>query len=528
MSEHPKAIRPERVAPVSLDEVARAAAVSGYAPSLPVVGITVDSRSVEQGWIYAALPGTRTHGARFADQAVAAGAVALLTDEDGAALAARAGVPLLVAGDVRGAMARASAFIYGEPSRAMTMLGVTGTNGKTTTVALLQSGLAAAGRLAGTIGTIGFRLGAEAVDSGRGTVTTPDSPDLQALLAVLAQRGADAVALEVSSHALALQRVDAVAFDCVAFLNLGRDHLDFHRSLDDYFEAKARLFEPARSTKAVVWTDDPAGRTIADRVREAGSVALTTVGTTQDADYRLVDVHPVGRLGGTGQVVVRGDRVPLAISLPGFYNMIDAVVALAMLEAVGVARDAALAGLAEAQVPGRMERIVLDGADAPLAVVDFAHTPQAVSAALNALSGDGDLITVLGCGGDRDVDKRSPMGAAAAEVSAVVIVTDDNPRGEDPASIRAAVLEGARRTAVASGATVLEVTDRRAAIQQALARASRDSVVAVLGKGHERGQILADRIVDFDDRIEVRDAWRRLTGAHPRLEGEGDASVHRD
>ncbi|HMR49230.1 MAG TPA: UDP-N-acetylmuramoyl-L-alanyl-D-glutamate--2,6-diaminopimelate ligase [Arachnia sp.] len=528
MNDRPGAIRPERVAPVPLEKVARAAGVTGDLPSLPVTGITLDSRSVEEGWIYAALPGARTHGARFAAQAVAAGAVALLTDEDGAALAAGAGVPLLVSGDVRGAMARAAAVVYGEPSRAMTMLGVTGTNGKTTTVALLQAGLAAAGRLAGTIGTIGFRLGAEAVDSARGTVTTPDSPDLQALLAVLAQRGADAVALEVSSHALALQRVDAVSFDCVAFLNLGRDHLDFHRNLDDYFEAKARLFEPGRSSRAVVWTDDPAGRILADRIRADRSTTLITAGTTPDADYRMSDVCPVGRLGAAGEVVAHGDRFPLAISLPGFYNMVDAVVALAMLEAVGVPREAALAGLAGAQVPGRMEQVVLDGVDAPLVVVDFAHTPQAVGAALSALTGDGELITVLGCGGDRDADKRAPMGAAAAEASAVVIVTDDNPRGEDPASIRAAVLDGARRAATASGATVLEVPGRRAAIRDALARASRDSVVAVLGKGHERGQILADRIIDFDDRIEVRDAWLSRTGAHPRLEGKGDASAHRD
>lgn len=528
MGEQDKAIRPEGIESVSLDRVARAIAVKGEIPSLPVTGITCDSRDVREGWIYAALPGTRTHGARFAAQAAAAGAVALLTDEEGVVLAAEAGLPFLVTGDVRAAMALAAAFIYGEPSREMTMLGVTGTNGKTTTVSLLQAGFAAAGRLAGSIGTIGFRLGSTAIVSGRNTVTTPDSPDLQALLAVLAQRGAEAVAMEVSSHALAMKRVDGIVFECVAFLNLGRDHLDFHHSLEDYFEAKARLFEPGRSTTAVVWTDDAAGRTIAERIRRDGAARLITAGTTDDVDYRLCDVRPSGRLGASAEVRIRGERVPLTISLPGFYNMIDAVVALAMLEAVGVSREAALAGLAEAQVPGRMEQVALGGEQAPLVVVDFAHTPQAVTAALQALSGQGELITVLGCGGERDADKRGPMGAAAAEASAVVIVTDDNPRGEDPASIRAAVLDGARRAAAGSGAAVQEVPGRRAAIRQALLRAGKDSVVAVLGKGHERGQILADRIIEFDDRTEVRDVWRELTGADPKAEGKGDAPAQRD
>lgn len=511
MSESAAPIRPESSAPVGLDEIARLVAAAAPASSIAVSGITADSRAVMPGWLYVGLPGLRTHGARFALQAEGLGAVAVLTDPDGAAHASDVGVPVLVVDDLRAAMAKASAAIFGRPSERLAMLGVTGTNGKTTTVALLHAGLAAAGRTAGTIGTIGFRLGDEPLVSSRSTVTTPDSPDLQALLAVMAERGADAVALEVSSHALAQQRVDAIAFDVVAFLNLGRDHLDFHRDLEDYFEAKARLFQPDRSEAAVVWVDDPAGRTVADRIRAAGSPRLITAGTGADVDYRLGEVWESGRMGTAAEVFVRDERVELTIALPGRYNMIDAVVALAMLEAVGVARGDALRGLSGAQVPGRMETVALDGDDAPLVVVDFAHTPQAVTAALQALKGPGRLIAVLGCGGDRDADKRPLMGSAAASLADVVIVTDDNPRSEPPEAIRAEILEGARETAETSGAAVHDVVGRGAAIRCALEQADGRTVVAVLGKGHERGQILADRIVDFDDRVEVRKAWRELS-----------------
>ncbi|MEZ5086144.1 MAG: UDP-N-acetylmuramoyl-L-alanyl-D-glutamate--2,6-diaminopimelate ligase [Tessaracoccus sp.] len=503
--------------------MAAAIGVTAEVPVQRVSGITADSRVVEHDWLYVALHGAHTHGARFAGQAVADGAVAVLTDAEGAGVVGTLPVPILAVSDVRSAMAEASALIFARPSERLTMLGVTGTNGKTTTVALLQAGLAAAGRRAGSIGTIGFRLGDDTLVSGRSTVTTPDSPDLQALLATMAERGADAVALEVSSHALALQRVDAIAFDVVGFLNLGRDHLDFHRDVQDYFEAKARLFEPGRAAKAVIWVDDEAGREILGRIRSTESMEAITVGTSDNADYRLGEVRALGRTGGSAEVVARGQRITLDIALPGRYNMIDALIALAMLEAVGIARSDVLTGLATAQVPGRMESVALEGAEAPLVVVDFAHTPQAVAAALQALRGKGQLIAVLGCGGDRDADKRPLMGAAAAEGSDVVIVTDDNPRSEDPGAIRAAVREGARAAAQRSGATVLEVAGRGAAIQEALRRAEGDTVVAVLGKGHERGQILADRIIDFDDRIEVRKAWRELDLSHSQGGGDDDA-----
>lgn len=471
-----------------------------------VTGITNDSRLVEPGWVYVALPGTRVHGASFAAQVVAAGASAILTDGAGAAMAQAAGLPVLVADDVRHAMAVVSSRVFGDPSTDLTTLGVTGTNGKTTTVFLLQAGLMAAGRLTGTIGTIGFRLGDDEIATDRSTVTTPEAPDLQALLAVMGERAADAVALEVSSHALALSRVDGISFDAVAFLNLGRDHLDFHHSIEDYFEAKARLFEPGRARVSVVWVDDEHGAEIARRVRAHGASQLLTVGTRAGVDYQLTDYREIAPLGGAATILAGGRAIELELTLPGRYNMIDATVALAMLEALGVPTAAAVAGLKVAQVPGRMQRVDL-GPGAPLVVVDFAHTPQAVGAAVESLAVAGEVITVVGCGGDRDPSKRPEMGAAAARGSVLTIITDDNPRTEDPAAIRRQTLAGAQAV---PGATVIEVPGRRAAIAEALRHATTGNVVAILGKGHERGQILADVTIDFDDVEEAATQWRHL------------------
>ncbi|GAA4903666.1 UDP-N-acetylmuramoyl-L-alanyl-D-glutamate--2,6-diaminopimelate ligase [Tessaracoccus lubricantis] len=513
-------IRPTHTTAAPLtDLVAGLDLVGDTTSPVPISGVSLSSQEIQPGWLYLALPGRQRHGAEFACAAVDSGAAAVLTDPEGAGLLDGLGVPVLVADDVRAAMATVSARVFGHPSRRLTTLGVTGTNGKTTTVALVKAGLMAGGRLAGTIGTIGFRLGGEELRSSRSTVTTPESPDLQALLAVMVERGADAVAVEVSSHAMALNRVDPIEFDVAAFLNLGRDHLDFHHSIEDYFEAKAKLFDAGRARSSVVWVDDGAGRVIADRVAAHGQSRLITAGTGPEADYRMSDYRPVHPLGGVATVTRGGEDLTLELSLPGVYNMVDAVVALAMLEAVGLPAEAALRGLSKAQIPGRMQRVDL-GVGAPLVVVDFAHTPQAVEAALQSLQGIGTLITVLGCGGDRDAEKRPEMGAVAARLSDVTIITDDNPRSEDPAAIRAEVMAGAR-AAQRAGTQLIEVPGRRAAVENALQMAGGDTVVAILGKGHERGQILADRTVDFDDVEEAARAWSRAGE-----EGDPDARAH--
>lgn len=480
------------------------------APDLTVSGVSIDSRSVSAGDLYVGLPGNLTHGARFATAAARAGAVAVLTDAAGAELAAGSGLPVVVASDPRGELARVAAAVYGRPGDRMTLFGVTGTTGKTSTTFLLAAGLAAAGHQVGTIGTIGFRLGQRQLASERTTVTTPEASDLQALLGYLAEQGTDAVAMEVSSHALALHRVDELRFAVAGFTNLGRDHLDFHRDQESYFQAKAELFRNGRAAAAVVCIDDEYGRRLADEIRATGELALVTTGADDRADYHVAGAE----LQPDGSRLVRlatpsGD-VGFRLGLLGEFNLRNATTAAAMLEVAGLELESAVAAFAHAAVPGRMQRVDL-GPDAPGVIVDFAHTPEAVAAALRGLP-DGRRIAVLGCGGDRDQAKRGPMGAAAASAAQTVIVTDDNPRSEDPAAIRAAVLAGAVEAARRSGAEVIDGGGRAQAIRTALELAGPNDWIAILGKGHETGQQLARQMIAFDDVAVVGREWLALVG----------------
>lgn len=505
------ALRPRTVSPVGLVELFDGASPAG---SVSVSGVTLDTRLVEPGDLFVALPGRRHHGAEFAGSAVRAGAVAVLTDPAGADAAARAEVPVVVVPDPRQVMAAAAARIYAEPGRALTMYAVTGTNGKTTTCYLLEAALRSAHVRTGLIGTIGFRLDGADLPGARTTVTTPESPELQGLLGYLREGGASAVLMEVSSHALVLGRADAIVFDAAAFTNLGADHLDFHGDLESYFEAKASLFTPERTRHAVLNVDDPRGVELLRRVRAADSIPATRVGLGRDADVKPVAVGPTRRGRLRLRASVFGQSVETGLVLPGDYNVRNALTALAMVAATGGDVVAAAAGLDRAVVPGRMERVEL--AAGPLAYVDFAHTPQAVTAALSAArdstESGGRLVAVLGCGGDRDPAKREPMGEAAAGVADVVVVTDDNPRGEDPSAIRAAVLRGARRAR--SGprrrVEVVDGGDRRTAIAAALTGAGPGDVVAVLGKGHESGQEVAGAMLPFSDPDVLRAEWARL------------------
>ncbi|WP_459251764.1 UDP-N-acetylmuramoyl-L-alanyl-D-glutamate--2,6-diaminopimelate ligase [Aestuariimicrobium soli] len=498
------------------------------AAGLTVAGLVLDSRSVRPGDLYVALPGQRSHGAQFVDSAADAGAVAVLTDRQGAGLAGDR-LPVVVVDDVRTAMADLAARFHGRPSEQVTMFGITGTNGKTTTTFLLEAALAAAGHAVGTIGTIGFRLAGVPLDIARTTVTTPESIDLQATLARFVREGADSVVMEVSSHALALERVRAVAFGVAGFTNLGRDHLDFHPTLEDYFETKARLFEPERCRHAVVMTTDEHGRELARRIRDRGAPHLTTVGAEPTDDVRILVNEPTSS-GGT-RILLAGlagpapaDASPereVVIDLPGAHNGRNAALALAMAAAAGVDPDTAAGGLAHAQVPGRMQRIALappraGEQAAPTVFVDFAHTPQAIDEAARVGRQFARTAIVVGAGGDRDRAKRPLMGQASARAADLVVVTDDNPRTEDPASIRAAVIEGALLGSAQSGsdgtgpAEVVEVGDRAQAIAHALAWAGADDAVLVLGKGHEQGQLVGDRVVPFDDAREVEAAWAAI------------------
>ena len=475
-----------------------------------ITGVTLASAEVRPGDLYAALPGARTHGARYAADAAARGAVAVLTDPTGADEAQATGLPVCVVPDPRAVLGQVAHRVYGEPSRQLTVIGITGTNGKTTTAYLIEAGLAAAGRGTGLIGTVQTRTrgrdadGVPTVTAFPSVRTTPEAPALHALLATMAGRGVSAVVMEVSSHALVLGRVGGVRFAVAGFTNLGRDHLDFHADLEEYFQAKALLFD-GRAGAEVVDIDDTAGRRLADRPGRPRPVTVSIDGGT-GADWTATDVAPVPGGGSTFTLRCPDGRTrPGRVRLPGQFNVANAVLAVALLDAVGVPVETALAGLADTVVPGRMEPV--DAGQPFVAVVDYAHTPDAVTTALSALraSAAGRLITVLGCGGDRDPGKRAAMGSAAASGSDVLVITDDNPRSEDPAIIRAAMLAGARDVPEEQRADVLEVAGRRAALAAAVALARPGDVLLVAGKGHETGQEVAGTVHPFDDRDVLRE-----------------------
>ena len=497
-----------------------------------VTGVTLDSRAIRPGDLYAALPGANVHGARFAGAAVGLGAVAVLTDPQGAALLSRSeiAVPVLVVAEPRAAVGQVAALVYGHASQALTMLGITGTNGKTTTAYLLDSALRALGRVTGLIGTVETRIGEQRIASVR---TTPESVDLHALFAVMLESAVDTCTMEVSSHALALHRVDGVRYDVVAFTNLSQDHLDFHGSMEDYYLAKSSLFTTARAVRAVVCVDDEWGQ----RLARESEVPVVSISSSREvlADWQ---VQTAATDESAFELVAGSRRLPLRSALPGDFNRVNTGVAALVLLSLGYPVDAIVAALAaDPHVPGRMEQVLVEGVGRvsvdwsnaldtdpdqsrmPLAFVDFAHTPNAVAAALKALrhSTSGSLIVVLGAGGDRDPGKREAMGAAAAAHADLVFVTDDNPRAEDPATIRAAVLDGAAayQRATGSPAQLREIGDRAAAIREAVAAAGTGDTVVVLGKGHESGQEIAGVVHPFDDRAHVRAALAGHTAAIP-------------
>jgi UDP-N-acetylmuramoyl-L-alanyl-D-glutamate--2,6-diaminopimelate ligase len=488
------------VRPADADITAAAASVTGST----VTGATLRAQHVRAGDLFAALPGARAHGADFAGAAIDAGAAAVLTDPAGVDHPALrdVAVPLLVRDDPRSVLGVLASRIYGDPSRHLAVLGVTGTSGKTTTTAMMAAGLAAAGRTAGQIGTIGTRIGGARVAS---ALTTPEAPDLQALLAVMAERGVTHVAMEVSSHALVLGRVAGVRFEVGAFTNLSQDHLDFHPDMEDYFAAKAKLFD-GRSRTEVVCTDTEWGR----RLVRPGTIAVSTLHTSPgERGWAAVDVA-AAEDGGQSFTALGPDRlrIDVTLRLPGTFNVANALLAVAILHRVGVEPAAIAAGLAEVDVPGRMERVDL-GQDFT-AVVDYSHKPAAVALALDAVRAQlarigrgGRVLTVLGCGGDRDSGKRPLMGEAAARRSALLVVTDDNPRSEDPAAIRAAMLAGALDVPAGQRGEVVEIGDRRAAIEHAVAAAHPGDVIVVAGKGHETGQEVDGVVQPFSDRDEL-------------------------
>jgi UDP-N-acetylmuramoyl-L-alanyl-D-glutamate--2,6-diaminopimelate ligase len=512
----PAALRPSVGPGVPLSTLAAqfgaVPAEGSTAPDLPITGVTLRAQDVQPGDLFAALSGSSTHGARYVDGAIERGAVAVLTDAAGVAEitdhAQRSHiVPVLVHPQPRSVLGELAATVYGHPSEHLAVVGVTGTSGKTTTTYLLEAGLRAAGRTVGLIGTIGLRINGVDVPS---VLTTPEAPTLQAQLAAMAERGVDTVVMEVSSHALTLGRVDGVQFTVGGFTNLSRDHLDFHPTMADYFEAKARLFDPSsplRARRAVVCVDDDAGRRMARRAE----AAITVSAAGRPADWHAE--HVIAEMGAQEFTAVdpAGVHHRVGVPLPGEYNIANCLVALAILDEIGVSPEQASTGLRQTRVPGRLEQI--DRGQDFLALVDYAHKPGALAAVLQSLRRPGSrLAVVFGAGGDRDPGKRGPMGRIAAELADLVVVTDDNPRSEDPAVIRREILAGA---AEAEGAArVVEIGDRRAAIQHAVAWAAPGDVVLITGKGHETGQTRGGRTYPFDDRVELAAALEALEALH--------------
>ena len=523
-------IRPRRLAPRPLSGLAELLGV-GRTEEIQngfgiLSGVTLDSRAVRPGDLYAALPGTRTHGAAYSDQAVAAGAVAILTDPDGRDHAARTGVPVFVVSNPRERLGDVSCWIYGDPSHRMTMIGVTGTSGKTTTSYLCEAGLRAAGHTTGLVGGVEIKIGQELV---KASLTTPEAPDLQALLAVMAERGVTAAAMEVSSHSLALGRVAGTRYDVAVFTNLSQDHLDFHAGFEDYFRAKAKLFTPAYSAVGVVNVADRYGRRL---VAEA-TVPVTTFcadagsGAYPQAEWRAADVR-CGADGSTFRVIGPGGvEADASVTLPGAFNVANALGAIVALVEAGADLADAVSGVAACPgVPGRLQRVVLPPGGTtpgpevrwpPDAFVDYSHKPGAVEAVLTALRPvtSGELIVVLGCGGDRDRGKRPLMGAAAARLADVAILTSDNPRSEDPLGILDEMLHGVLGVPHGERARLIIEPDRAAAIDLAVAMAGKGDVVLVAGKGHETGQYVGGTVLPFDDTEVTAAALARH--AEPRL-----------
>lgn len=474
-----------------------------------VTGIAYDSRRVAPGEIFVALKGERTDGVQFAREALARGAVLVVAEapppEDEA--------PWCTVPDARRAMAALAAARYGHPSRDLVAVGITGTNGKTTTSYLISAIFDRAGLRCGRIGTIAYRVGTDERPAGR---TTPEAPDIQRLLREMVDAGCRACAMEVSSHALALRRVDETVFRAAVFTNLTRDHLDFHGTMERYFQAKRRLFELlAPEGVAIVNVDDAYGAELARALPR-----VTTFGVNAPAD---VSAAPF-TVALTGlELDVRTPRGPLKVrsSLVGRPNAYNILAAVAVATALDLPAAAIERGVGEVEaIPGRFQ-VVSTSADDITVVVDYAHTDDALRNLLQTARplAAGRLITVFGCGGDRDRTKRPLMGAVAARWSDEVIVTSDNPRSEDPEAIIADILRGLVPEASRSGsagAHYAAIVDRRAAILRAVAMAEPGDLVVIAGKGHERVQEIGGATIPFDDVDVAREALaRRRAGRRP-------------
>jgi len=455
--------------------------------------VTHDSRQVAGGTVFVAVRGESHDGHDFVDDAVARGACAVVTERP-----VPVNVPYLVVADTRIALAPLAAAIHGYPSERLTLVGITGTNGKTTVTYLLESIAQAAGQRPGVIGTVETRVAGEPVPALR---TTPEASDFQRLLRTMVDRRVDLVAAEISSHALALHRVDSSVFAVAGFTNLSQDHLDFHGDMESYFEAKARLFTPELSQRAVISTDDPWGVRLASRA----TIPLLTVGTTGSEDVTARTRSRDLRSTVIELTLPDGDAVDISVPIAGRFGVANALVAAGCAWASGVDPAAIVSGIERCpQVPGRFEVV----APEPVVVVDYAHTPAGIEGVISSARDlvEGRVIAVIGAGGDRDRSKRPAMGSAGATAD-MLFVTSDNPRSEDPDAIIDDVISG-----IATDIPVFRVTNRREAISGAITQAESGDIILILGKGHETGQESGGTVLPFDDRVVAAEELARRGG----------------
>ncbi len=489
--------RPRKSPEVSLTHIADELGLASPADVF-VRGVSADNRTIQPGDLFIAVPGRKVHAAHFAQSAVEAGAVAVLTDAEGTRIASELGAPVIVAEKPASVAGKVASIIYGNPSASLTTFGITGTNGKTSTAFMIDDILRRLGRTTGLIGTVNVTIADDVVPA---ALTTPQPVDLQSILATLVERGGTDLIMEVSSHALEQKRTHPVRFDVVGFTNLTQDHLDYHGTLEEYFDVKATLFDAEHSVRGVVTIDDDAGQRLYDQVSAQRPGALVSLSLTgKDADWTVVTDGQ--------QFTLKGPRGVLSTStsLPGFFNVANAALAATMIIESGV-NPADLAhtlgdrGISPV-IPGRMEVV----GDRPYTVVDFAHNTDALEKAMRALKGirPGRLIVVTGSAGDRDRSKRPMMAAAIATHADHLIVTDDDPHSEDPAQIRRELIAG-----IPKGFSWEEIADREVAIRAAIRDAHDDDVVLLAGRGHETIQDVAGNAIEIDDRKVARETLAR-------------------
>ena len=455
-------------------------------------GISNKSKEINPGELFVALPGEKTHGANFVDEAIQNGAKAVLTDNSGFEMIKDKSISILKTENVRDLIGEISSFIYEDPSSKLDVFGITGTNGKTTTAWLLKAGLENCGIKTGLLGTAGIDIPGLKIESER---TTPESPELQKLLALALQNGASAISMEVSSHALSLKRVNGTRFKAVGFTNLSQDHLDFHKNMQDYFEAKALLFTNKFSDQAIITTNDSWGEKLSAQTK----IEFQSLGGDIKNYWRVTDI--TAALGHVEFKLINVIKQSFDIKLgfAGSFNAFNASLAIALASKLNIDLQKFIKGIENIQIPGRMQPVLVPGA--PLAIIDYAHSPEAIENVLMTLKKEtkGKLITLIGAGGNRDKEKRPKMGSAVDKYSDLIIVTDDNPRDENPAEIRSAVISG-----ISDKRKIIEIGDRKEAIKSAISQGQELDTIAVLGKGHENYQEVKGEIFPFNDYLIVK------------------------